>query len=485
MRISSLSRTTMTLALVLAWSSTPLRSEPTAKGTAIVPTQPESADSMTEMTALDRYVAAPDPSFHFKLLQSQTSPKGTLHILEMTSQTWRSAEEVNHPEWKHWIAIAIPKEVKSDTAALMIIGGNNDRPAPDGIRGDLAQAAIATGSITAELWNVPNQPLIFNNDGIERKEDAIIAYTWDKFLRTGDETWPARLPMTKSAVRAMDAITAFCASPEAGNHVVDKFVISGASKRGWTTWTAAAVDKRVVGIIPIVIDVLNMKPSMLHHYAAYGFWAPAIKDYTQSHIMDWFGTPQFEQLRKIEDPYEYRSRLTMPKLLLNACGDQFFLPDSSQFYFHDLPGQNYLRYVPNTDHSMKNSDMGETWLAFYQALLTKEALPRFTWTLEKGRIRVNVTDLPESIALWQATNPKARDFRLETLGTAWTSTPLKLQDGVIEASVPSPEQGWTAFMVELTYHLSSGRRLKLTTSVQVTPENTDYQFSPNSTPQKP
>ena len=36
---------------------------------------------------------------------------------------------------------------------------------------------------------------------------------------------------------------------------------------------------------------------------------------------------------EIEDPYEYRQRLTMPKYIVNASGDQYFLPDNSQFYF--------------------------------------------------------------------------------------------------------------------------------------------------------
>ena len=98
-----------------------------------------------------------------------------------------------------------------------------------------------------------------------RTEDALIAYTWDKFLRTGDSRWPARLPMTKAAVRAMDTVTAFCGSPEGGKIKVDGFVVAGGSKRGWTTWTTAAVDKRVVAIIPCVIDLLNIEPSMLHH----------------------------------------------------------------------------------------------------------------------------------------------------------------------------------------------------------------------------
>lgn len=29
-------------------------------------------------------------------------------------------------------------------------------------------------------------------------------------------------------------------------------------QRGWTTWTTGAVDKRVIGMVPIVEDALNL-----------------------------------------------------------------------------------------------------------------------------------------------------------------------------------------------------------------------------------
>ena len=171
--------------------------------------------------------------------------------------------------------------------------------------------------------------------------------------------------MTKSAVRAMDAITAFMASPAGGAHRVARFVVSGASKRGWTTWTTAAVDRRVIAIAPEVIDLLNVEPSFVHHWQAYGKWSEAVQDYVDRGLMDWIGTPTFRALMQIEEPYEYRNRLTMPKLLLNAAGDQFFLPDSSRFYFDDLPGEKLLRYIPNADHSLDKTDVFETLEAFY------------------------------------------------------------------------------------------------------------------------
>lgn len=427
-----------------------------------------------EQTALDRYVAAPDPSFAWKIAQSTPVPGGKILFIDLTSQTWLTTNEVNHPTWRHWLVVARPDEVAHSTGLLFITGGNikdTKLPKPSD---QLLAIAKATKSVVAELRMVPNQPLIFGNDGKERVEDDIIAYTWDKFMRTGDERWPARLPMTKAAVRAMDTITAACASDDGGRARVDKFVVAGGSKRGWTTWTTAAVDPRVVAICPIVIDVLNMEPSMLHHFQAYGFFAPAVGDYTAHGIMDWMGTREMKALLKIEEPYSYRARYTMPKLIMNSCGDQFFLPDSSQFYFKDLPGVKYLRYVPNTDHSLKGSDGYETLAAWHHATLNGTPLPQFTWRHgSAGELTVTTSgnSRPKAVKLWQANNPKARDFRLETLGPVWKSTDVADSgNSTYTAQVAKPEAGWTAYMMELTYDVGAPTALKVTTDVKVIPD---------------
>jgi PhoPQ-activated pathogenicity-related protein len=389
---------------------------------------------------------------------------------------------VNKPIWKHWLTIIKPEGASSDTALLFITGGSNERPAPDKVDQNLVQAARATKSIVAELRMVPNQPLVFAGETKGRFEDSLIAYTWDKYLRTGDEKWPARLPMTKAAVRAMDTITAFLASERGGEMTVDKFVVAGASKRGWTTWSTAAVDKRVVAIVPIVIDLLNVVPSFQHHYGAYGFWAPAVGDYVEAGIMNWMGTPEFAALMKIEEPYEYRDRLTMPKLVLNSAGDQFFLPDSTQFYWNDLKGPKYLRYVPNTDHSMKNSDALTSLVSFHDAILRKKALPEYSWELPSpGVIRVVSKTKPSRVKLWTATNPDARDFRLETLGPRYVDKNLEaVGDGVYEAKLDKPAKGWTAGFIELTY-ANEPAPFKFTSGVTVIPDTLPYKgkFEPD------
>ena len=429
-------------------------------------------------TALDRYVAAPDASFSWKVLRQLPAEGVTATLLEMTSQRWLTEKEVERPLWTHWITVVRPVEIKSDVALLFITGGRLDRDPPSAPSAWLADLARDTGTVTAELRLVPNQPVVFKNDPAHkpRVEDDFIAHTWDTFLRTGDERYPARLPMTKSAVRAMDAVIGFIASPEGGGGRVGRFVVSGASKRGWTTWTTAAVDPRVVAIAPAVIDVLNVVPSFVHHWQAYGAWSEAVDDYVDQEILEWLGSREFDALMRIEDPYSYRDRLTMPKMIVNASGDQFFLPDSSRFYFDDLPGEKHLRYVPNTSHSLDKSDAIQTISAFYSEIVSNTPRPRFDWTFEKdGSIKVVAKDRPDTVRLWQASNPKARDFRLETIGPAYKSTTLSPSGpNTWVARVPAPAAGWTAFYIEMDYPSGGRYPLKVTTAVRVLPDTLPY-----------
>lgn len=421
---------------------------------------------------LDAYVAAPDDAYAWEAVASYDADAFTVYVLDLTSQTWRSPDEVDRTTWKHWVSVYVPREVKHDTALLMIGGGRNGREAPSGPDELVAKVAVASNSICIDLKQIPNQPLEFFGDGQGRFEDDLIAYTWDKFRDTGDPTWLARMPMTKAAVRAMDAVQEF--ARERLDHDLTGFVVAGGSKRGWTTWTTAAVDPRVVAFCPIVIDVLNVRASMRHHWAAYGFWAPAIGDYTNHRVMDWLDEPAFDALMAVVDPYAYLDRYQQPKLILNATGDQFFLPDSSQFYYHDLPGEKLIRYVPNADHGMDESNAPETLTAWYIALLNGIPRPRFSWDIahddDGAVITVSCEDAPAEVVLWQATNPDARDFRVDSIGRAFVASPVEGGDGVYVARIDKPEQGWTAGVVELTFDSPGPVPLRLSTQVAVTPD---------------
>jgi PhoPQ-activated pathogenicity-related protein len=428
-------------------------------------------------TALDRYVKAPDPHFRYELTKTIPGDGYTAYVLSMTSQQYLTETEVNHPIWRHWLTVVKPAKVTTNVGLLFIRGGDSDDPAPHSADQLATRIAKMTGAAVAVLNMVPSQPLVFAGEKRERVEDAIIAYTWDKYLRTGDEKWPLRLPMTKAAVRAMDAVTGFLASSVGGGVSVDKFVVSGESKRGWTTWTTAAVDKRVVAIMPCVIDMLNIAPSFLHHYRVYGGYSSEVDDYVQAGVMRWAGTEEYRNLMQIVEPFSYRDRLTMPKLIINAAGDQYFLPDSSQFYFDQLSGEDYLRYVPNADHAVRDhTDVDESIAAYFEAIVRQTPRPRFTWKIHPdGRIVVDTQTKPTAVKIWQATNPAARDFRLEKIGPAYKSTTLAPQrPGHYEALVAPPAKGYTAYFVELTFSSGGAYPFKFTTGVKVVPDVYPY-----------
>jgi len=428
-------------------------------------------------TPLDHYVNTPDPSYRYEVVNTSAGKGYTAYIIDMVSQRWRKPDELDRNVWHHWLTIIKPDEISGSTALLFISGGRNGRPAPSKPDERLAKIALASQTVVADLRMVPNQPLIFPDDNQRpRLEDEIIAYTFDKYMNTGDATWPLLLPMVKSAVRALDTIETHMKKVSRNQMNINKFVVSGASKRGWTTWLTAAVDKRVVAIMPLVIDVLNMDEQMRQHYAAYGFYSQSIKDYEEMNVFEKLDTPKGQALIKFVDPYEYRDRFTMPKYMLNSSGDQFFLPDSSQFYFKDLPGEKYLCYLPNTDHSLRKSDAAECMLAFYRSIVLGLPRPQFSWVKkDDGTLEVNTQQRPRQVTLWQAHNAEARDFRLQTIGPAWKSSVLTEQgDGVYVARPPEPEKGWTAFFIELVFNSPTEIPYKFTTEVSVIPDRLPF-----------
>jgi PhoPQ-activated pathogenicity-related protein len=421
---------------------------------------------------LANYISAADPAFAVSETPVSTIAGAgfTVYVFNLTSQTWRSAADVDRPVWQHWLQIVVPTVVTESTALLYIGGGDNTASPPTSLFDEgpelaaLASFSVAMGMISINLPTVPNQELHFTDEpgGFTRDEDEIIAYSYDKFLehigQPGNDTWPVLIAMAKSAVRAMDAVQLRDTSLPGAVDVQD-FIVTGYSKRGWTTWLAAAADDRVRAIIPGVFDNPNQGPQMVHHFQVYGFFAEAVHDYNDLEIFERMQTPEAQLLGRIVDPYRYfnNGRFEIPKLILNSAGDEFFVPDSSQYYFHDLPGEdNYLRYFPNTGHGL-DERVGDSIVTFTHALMNDLPLPEFSWTVQPdGSINVQTIDAPSQVLLWQATNPTARDFR-NTIGGVyqghvWTSSALPQQaPGVYVASLPTPDEGATAFLVELTF----------------------------------
>lgn len=431
-------------------------------------------------TLLKDYVHAPDPSFRYEIIHTVEKEGYDYHVVRMVSQNWLTKDLVNETEWWHWVSIVVPKDAAFETGMMWIGGGSKNSKIPEDPDPLILEAASRTKSIVAQIHNIPFQPLVFENDTFgERYEDAIIAYGWRKFLEGGakdeDAFWLARLPMTKAVKLAMDVASEV--AKEKHGKTLDKYVVAGASKRGWTTWTTAAVDDRVVAMVPIVIDLLNIVPSFQHHWRNYGFWAPAVDDYVREGIMNWQGSKEYDRLLEITEPYSFRDQYDMPKLLINATGDQFFLPDSWKFYWDGLNGEKHLQYVPNFGHDLRESDALPNMISFYASVLNGTPRPNYDWKIEGDKIIISTdpNQKPASIKLWSATNEEARDFRIDVLGPKWTSSEVLVNEsGRYEITLQEPAKGFTGYFVEITY--TGQAPIKVTTGVEVLPKT--YPFAP-------
>ena len=443
----------------------------------------EQASTLPTTTPIDAYVKASDEVYEWSVVQSSTAEGVESVAIDLVSQRWLTTEEVDRPLWQHRLLLAIPESLyETDIGFLYISGGSNAEESRTEASGLIKEMALATNTVIAELRMVPNQPLEFHGDGRSRWEDDLIAYAWVQYLTSGDPDWLPRNAMIKSAVRAMDAIQEFMSSHRQGQHPINRFTVAGGSKRGWTTWMTGAMDDRVVAMVPMVIDVLSVDASMRHHFAAYGFYAPSIGDYVNHGIMQWIGTPELAQLYAYVDPYSYIQRLEMPKFVVNASGDQFFLPDSSQFYWADLPSSKYLRYVPNAEHSLGGSDALESVTSFHFLVTRNLEIPEMAWSyVNSAQVAIEFDRPPQSLHIWEAHNAYARDFRVETFGRGYVSREIDVPidtDLNIEVSVETPSTGWRAWFVEASFDVGFVRPLKLTTEVKVIPETLPFNGKP-------
>ncbi len=430
---------------------------------------------------LKSYVETPDPAFRYDIIETVKGDAWTEYRIYLVSGTWLSSEEVDEPEWWHWLTIVVPDEIRETESMMLIGGGWRGDTIPIPANGAMIQAALSTGSVVSQVSNIPFQPIDFKGDTVGGVfEDDLIAFAWLQFLKGGAteelQRWLPRFPMSRAVIRAMDVVQEICGSE---HHPVDKFFVAGASKRGWTTWDVAAEDDRVLGIAPVVIDLLNIVPSFQHHWRCYGAWAPAIDPYVNLGIMDWIESDEFFKLLQLVEPYQFLERLTMPKLLINATCDEFFVTDSWKYYWQDLQGESYLQYVPNVGHGLHGSYLPENLVSFYEYTISGTKIPIFSWHISHDTIYAEVeTDADCQIRKWEAVNEAARDFKLYVVGDeAWHMEPLTVtEEGLYAIPVANPEMGYKAALVEVIFNPDSEFPLTLTTGTLVTPDR--YPFEP-------
>jgi PhoPQ-activated pathogenicity-related protein len=405
------------------------------------------------------YVQKPEPHFAWKLNQKIETPLGAIYDIELTSQTWEGID------WTHQLQVYQPAGV--DPTATMLLFNTGGKSSPGSIAMGLGTAK-QIGAPVAILYGIPNQPLL---DG--KKEDALIAETFVRFLDTKDADWPLLFPMAKSVVKAMDALQEF--SKQEWKTPVKSFVVSGASKRGWTTWLSGAADPRVVAIAPMVIDTLNMVQQMAHQKETLGEYSEMIHDYTDRGLVPIPPKDEAKRLWKMIDPYFYRDKLKMPKLLINGANDRYWSTDALNLYWDDLSGDKWVTYVPNAGHNLEQGGDEKTpgdrsWAmnalaAFARAQITGKGLPTIIWKQDDadGKMRLTVTAKPAATAahLYVATGP-TRDFRKAT----WVERPATIDKETVTGAVDPPADGCEAFFGVLDYEID-GIKYHLCTQMRV------------------
>lgn len=390
-------------------------------------------DDPTEL--LRKYVAAEDESFKYELAKEEDVGVGTAYVLHLTSQTWRGHD------WKHWVTMLVPNELRHEDGAVLIVEGGRNRPTPPTLNLDMAFQLIATQlkMPVVLLQQVPNQPMFGN-----LREDALIAMTFDRFIREGDEDWPLLLPMTKSAVRAMDAVQQFLA--EKRDMKVERFVVGGGSKRGWTTYLAGAVDGRVKGMVPSVIDMLNLAPQMRRQLKSYGRYSEMIRDYSNLNVIERIYTDEGARLAAVVDPYSYRESLTMPKLVILGTNDPYWTVDAANLYFPDLPDPKHLHYGPNAGHDIQLPSL-PTLIRFIHNVFDRRPMPDLRWERnDDGSLTVRWDAEKAEPQLMTARMP-SRDFRQ----ARWQARPLETNGNSVRVSMNAPEEGYLAYFVQVSF----------------------------------
>ena len=260
---------------------------------------------------------------------------------------------------------------------------------------------------------------------------------------------------------------------------IHTFIVTGASKRGWGSWLAAMVDPRIEAIAPFVIDILNMGKVLDHTYKTYGGnWPLAFGDYYREGVIAERDTENFDKLLQIEDPLRYldspyAKRLAIPKYIVNASGDEFFVPDNTRFYFNQLPGIKALRIAPNSDHAGIRNYVETSLVTFIKRLQNTGAFPAMSmqWLKNTGNeesahhtLQLGFSEMPVKVVQWTASNPVARDFRY-ACGIRYEATPLALAQSLM-ISTTTPNKGWKASFIEAQF--ADG--FVMTTPVQVWPQ---------------
>ncbi len=420
-------------------------------------------NTITPETALKNYINNNDKTYNWEQKDSIVLGKTKVYHILLTSQQWHNII------WRHQLTVLVPSKVSYQNALLFITGGSNKDMQPnwtkaDGLWPPLAEIAEKNQSIVAILRQAPNQPLF---GGLT--EDALISHTLNQFKQDKDYSWPLLFPMVKSAVKAMDAVQDFSKQKLEKN--IQDFTVTGASKRGWTTWLTAAIDDpRVKAIAPMVIDMLNMPATLNYQFETYGEYSEEIEDYVKLGIPQGASSPNGQKINTMIDPFAYRSKLTVPKMLFIGTNDPYWTVDATKHYWSQIPGQNMIHYVPNAGHNLGGGKQAfETLGAFWGLIKNNGTLPICSWKVTdtaQGAEMVLAAENKDLIEvnLWETTSSD-KDFR----NNLWLNRKMKYEDASqIKITKPYPKKGNQAFYIDLKYRDPNGGSYSVCSRIYVT-----------------
>jgi PhoPQ-activated pathogenicity-related protein len=351
-----------------------------------------------------------------------------IKVYNVASQIWQGHQIYNQ------VYVAMPNGVpKNSTHAVVVIAGGSYKKkfllSPSQREEDKFKRKLSTYATIAKrldtpivvVRHVPFQrmplcPETFPKGRDGNSEDDLIACTFKKFLDSDDDTWPALLPMTKSVHVALDVAQEVFA--DEWDMKIDTFTALGASKRGWATFLSAAIDDRITGAIPIVIDMLNLKAHLNLQVAAWGTHSRQIQDYDTHGILSRFDSPRGEELINIVDPFTYKNEYDIPMLIVLGTNDEYWPVDSANLYYHDLGLDKYLLYLPNQGHKAADYDrLLSASEALHSSVQRDIPLADIQWSFyhDDDGLALSFTSStkPNAITLWAAKSAD-RDFRNES-----------------------------------------------------------------------
>ena len=449
----------------------------------------------------------------------------TGHYLNVTSLYYLTDKESTASIWRHRVFVYVPDKFDdeiSHVAHFFNRGGENRNSDGEFLTEEQmnmspsvnrhVRLASFTGTVTIYMYDNPNQPMYYLEEkarNLKRTEDAVIAYSWRHFIdNPTDYQWILQIPMNKAIINTFNAVQHFTENSIYGI-TLQNYVISGDSKRGWTSWLTAALDQRVIGSLPKVFDLVRTRETLHGHYRALGGWSFAFNPYYNENLTNHLDDQIFEELQCFIDPddwtYQYQNR-NLPIYHTGATGDEFFLVTDINVWLEDYlrthtnPTPNFwMRYLHNAEHSQIGHELFQyssdiSLRIFYLAMAKnnwQNIIPKVTWENSQNQTHGKIilktdalernSDINLSLSVYATDtnfpttdrNGVLQDFRLAHLSRAgiitpsiilWNRTEIVSQvaieeidykkEWVITMEKRTENKGFRAFYVDLDFDMS-------------------------------